>query len=52
MHRIIAVFAIAVASAAVAVDAQELEITVGCGLRLGVFDEHVLTYLGWPQRGS
>ena len=44
MHRAIAALAIAVVSAAVPADAQEMEITAGGGLGLELFDEHVLTY--------
>ena len=44
MRRIIAALAIAVVSAAVPVGAQETEITVGGGLGLELFDEHLLTY--------
>ena len=44
MRRIIAALAIAVVPAAVPVDAQETEITVGGGLGLELFDEHLLTY--------
>ena len=44
MRRIIAALAIAVVSAAVPADAQETEITVGGGLGLELFDEHLLTY--------
>ena len=45
MLRIIAAALVsAVASVAVPADAQETEITVGGGLGLELFDEHVLTY--------
>ena len=44
MHRVIAALAIAIASAAVPANAQEMEITVGGGLGMELFDEDVLRY--------